>query len=141
MSARVPLGDPAIHSYDLYELDGSRWKPRIAQTKPFHPNVTRVFEQDYGLVIRAPHPEHPKRFVLIMAGPHSVGTGAASLAATHPRLIRQIKDQFGRAPKSGINLADRSQAWWVLVKGELDRDKNLVPGRITLVDGGRCEKK
>jgi len=34
----------------------------------------KVVVEDWGLVVRAPHPQHIDRFVMIMAGGHSLGT-------------------------------------------------------------------
>ena len=50
--------------------------------------------QDYGLIVRGPHPRHPNRMVTIMAGPHSLGTGAACMAATRSQLVNEIKQRF-----------------------------------------------
>ena len=46
--------------------------------------------EDYGLIIRASHPFVPNRSVLILAGPHSLGTGSACLASTKSVLIQQL---------------------------------------------------
>jgi hypothetical protein len=56
-----------------------------------------------------------------MAGPHSVGTGAACLAATRSLFIRQIKEMLPEG-----TLADKRRAFWVLVKGKLNRPNGML---------------
>src|SRR3972149_8417401 len=50
-----------------------------------------IWKEDYGIVLRGAHPLHPGRLVLILAGAHSLGTGAACLAATRSALIQKIR--------------------------------------------------
>lgn len=80
-----------------------------------------LFIEDYGILVRGPHPRHPDRLVLVMAGPHSVGTGAACLAATRSLFIRQIKEMLPEG-----TLADKRRAFWVLVKGKLNRPNGML---------------
>ena len=65
--------------------------------------------EDYGVVMRGPHPNRPGRLLMVMAGAHSLGTGAACLAATQPTLIKRIREK-------GLDIANREQSFWVLVK-------------------------
>lgn len=78
-----------------------------------------IHVEDYGIIIRAPHPKHAGRLIMVMAGAHSLGTGAACLAATRSSLIREIKSK-------GINIADRQQAFWVLVRGVSSEHDGLL---------------
>lgn len=87
---------------------------------------------DYGIIIRGPHPKHPGRMVMIMAGPHSLGTGAACLAATRSVRIQDIKKQLPRNV-----LSDKRKTIWVLVKGRANsRDGLLDVENVEVVDAG-----
>lgn len=77
---------------------------------------------DHGIIIRGPHPNNSNRIVLIMAGAHSLGTGAACLAATRSSLIREIQSTL---PKKE-DLADKSKTIWVLVQGKASEKDNLL---------------
>jgi len=77
---------------------------------------------DHGIIIRGPHPKNPNRIVLIMAGAHSLGTGAACLAATRSSLIREIQSAL---PKKE-DLADKNKTIWVLVQGKASEKDNLL---------------
>jgi hypothetical protein len=95
-----------------------------------------LWTEDYGVVVRAPHPEHPDdRLLLIMAGAHSLGTGAACLAATRSPLIRQIKV----ALPDGV-LEDKKTAFWALVKGTASPDDYLLDVEgVSIEDAGVYE--
>jgi hypothetical protein len=89
-----------------------------------------IHKEDHGIVVRAPHPDYPGRMVLILAGAHSLGTAAACLAATRSPLIREIKAK-------GIDLADKKQAFWVLVRGTANpKDYLLDEEGVTVVEAG-----
>ncbi|MGB9879436.1 MAG: hypothetical protein ACPLRM_01620, partial [Anaerolineae bacterium] len=40
-----------------------------------------IHVMDHGVIVRGPHPDYPGRLTMVLAGPHSLGTGAACLAA------------------------------------------------------------
>jgi hypothetical protein len=84
-----------------------------------------IFTRDHGIVVRGPHPEHPDRMVLIMAGAHSLGTGAACLAATRSSTIAQIREKLPGYPDSNV-LADKDHTLWALVRGEVNRTDYLL---------------
>jgi hypothetical protein len=87
---------------------------------------------DYGLIVRGRHPYFPGRSVLILAGPHSTGTGSACLAATKPQLLQAISQKL-----TGIaELADRSKAIWVLVKGTTDESGHLDVSGVGIEEAG-----
>jgi nucleoside 2-deoxyribosyltransferase len=92
--------------------------------------------QDFGLIVRGPHPRHPRRTVTIMAGPHSLGTGAACLAATKSKLVREISKRFAGV----IDLTARNRTFWVLVKGKPGADDHLDAENVSIIDGGVCSK-
>jgi hypothetical protein len=95
-----------------------------------------VHVMDHGIIVRGPHPDHPGRLVMILAGPHSLGTGAACLAATRSPLIRQIK----AALPPGVDIADKTRTFWVLVRGQVSpRDWLLDMEGVTLVEAGVYE--
>ena len=55
------------------------------------PKGEEIWIEDYGVIVRAAHPVHKNRIILILAGAHSLGTGAACLAATRSELLQRIK--------------------------------------------------
>ncbi|MBG0860290.1 MAG: hypothetical protein IQL11_12365 [Bacteroidales bacterium] len=87
---------------------------------------------DYGLIVRGRHPKMPERTVLILAGPHSVGTGSACLAATKPQLLQTISNKLlGKA-----ELTDQKKTIWVLVKGISDNTGNLDVSNVNIEYAG-----
>ncbi len=88
---------------------------------------------DCGLLLRAPHPRRPGRLVLIMAGPESLGTGTACLAATHSSCIEMVKAALFA---KGIPLADKSIPFWVLLRGENGQDGMLDPKNVAVLECG-----
>lgn len=88
---------------------------------------------DYGLILRGPHPRYPGRMVLILAGPHSMGTAAAGLAATKPQLLKIISDKLS---KRGAELRDQSQTLWVLVEGSGDHSGHIDVSGVKVIDVG-----
>ena len=87
---------------------------------------------DYGLILRGIHPNKPNRNVLILAGAHSAGTGAACLAATKPQLLQTISHKLiGKA-----ELTDRNKTIWVLVKGITDDSGHLDVSGVSIIDAG-----
>jgi hypothetical protein len=87
---------------------------------------------DYGLILRGHHPQIPNRTVLILAGPHSAGTGAACLAATKPQLLKEISDKL---PGKTL-LPDWNRTVWVLVKGVTDVIGHLDVSGVSIIDAG-----
>jgi hypothetical protein len=91
-----------------------------------------VHTVDHGLIVRGPHPTRKDRLVTCIAGPHSLGTGAACLAATRSRLIEQIK---GALP-TGSDLGDKTRTLWVLVRGEANDQGMLDESGVSIVEAG-----
>lgn len=88
--------------------------------------------EDFGLILRGPHPLHPGRMVLILAGPHSMGTAAAGIAATRPQLLEIIQQRLvGKA-----ELSDKSRTLWVLTWGQADESGHIHAGGVEIVDLG-----
>jgi hypothetical protein len=105
--------------------------------KPFHlPPRDRkkepILPEDYGLILRGPHPRKRGRMVTILAGTHSLGTGAACLAATNSKLIKQIEEIIPNRD----HLKDQKRILWVLCKGVLDKDHQVGPENVTIWDAG-----
>lgn len=112
-----------------------------------------IWTEDYGLIVRAPHPGHPRRVVFIMAGLHSLGTGAACLAATQPEMLQEIREKLNNCvrrrggPDNGLHdetkngvLEDKGRAFWVLVKGKIwGPDYLLTEKGISIEDVGVYE--
>jgi hypothetical protein len=89
--------------------------------------------EDYGVIIRSPHPRFPDRLVIICAGAHSLGTGAACLAATRSSLIRQIKE----ALPAGVDISDKERAIWILVRGVLSGTEGVLSENdVKIVEAG-----
>jgi nucleoside 2-deoxyribosyltransferase len=82
-SGESPTGD-----YEV-QLTGKLASGEVFATSCGNRSTTQ-HEEDHGLILRGPHPQHPARSVTIMAGPHSLGTGAACLAATRSQLVNDI---------------------------------------------------
>ncbi|MCE5237532.1 hypothetical protein LLH23_03465 [bacterium] len=83
-----------------------------------------VWKEDYGLILRGPHPNPANggRLVLFMAGAHSLGTGAAGIATTNPEKIKQIRDMLPPG-----TLENKQSKFWVLVKGVANEEYRLDP--------------
>jgi len=94
-----------------------------------------IWTKDYGIIVRGPHPDpkHRGRLAMVMAGAHSLGTGAACLAATRSALIQKIRSSL---PK-GV-LEDKDSAFWVLVRGRVSKEDDylLAPEHVTIEDAG-----
>jgi hypothetical protein len=87
---------------------------------------------DYGLIVRSRHPQIPGRTVLILAGPHSIGTGSACIAATKTNLIKEISQKLtGKA-----ELTDRNKTIWVLVKGITNKSGHLDVSGVSIEEAG-----
>jgi len=92
----------------------------------------QIWTTDYGLIIRGPSPDYPNRLALIMAGAHSLGTGAACLAATRSSLIRKLRDKLPIG-----TLEDKGRTFWALVKGTVNRNDFLLDeDGVTIEDAG-----
>lgn len=144
MMQLVLQGKEPYWSFDPLEGEEEKgdWHVRLFREesglKTLHAGKTRTFgdkeiwDEDYGLILRAPHPRHPDRQVLIMAGAHSLGTGAACIAATSSPLIKEIQK---RLPEK--TLAEKSRCFWVLVKGKAsEKDGLLDYDGVTVCDAG-----
>jgi len=93
-----------------------------------------VHVEDHGLIVRGPHPSHPSRMVMVMAGAHRLGTAAACFAATDSALIRQIVAK-------GIDIARRDQTFWVHVRGTAStKDRLLDLERVCVLEAGVCNR-
>lgn len=105
----------------------------IGRKRSVGPNSEEIWTEDFGLIVRSPHPLHKNRMVFILAGAHSLGTGAACLAATRSELLQKLKN----ALPEGI-LEDKGKAFWVLVKGtvSIDKDFLLDPEGVSIEEAG-----
>jgi hypothetical protein len=114
----------------LYRKVGKDKELIEGYTEPRGKEKADVWMEDYGLIVRGPHPRHSGRLVMILAGSHSLGTGAACLAATRSPLIRQIKGK-------GIDIADKKLSFWALVKGKANTDDCLLDLKgVEVVEAG-----
>jgi hypothetical protein len=127
-SGAATLGSGAV---TLYRVQGDNVSEIVGQTKPYLDS--EMYTEDYGIIVRAPHPKFPARFVMVIAGAHSLGTGAACLAATRSALIQRIKLK--------IDIAQRKQAFWVLVKGIVSGQDGLLDVEgVSVEDAGLFSK-
>jgi hypothetical protein len=113
-----PKGDWTVA---LYKIAGGKRALVRGKAERLGPGREWVWTTDYGIIVRGPHPEHPGRSILVMAGSHSLGTGAACLAATRSSLIHEIR----RKLPPGV-LENKSVAFWALVKGSVNRKGFLL---------------
>ncbi len=122
----------ANHPVSLYRVEDG------AQTEMISERATRevgeVHVMDYGIILRGPHPKHPDRMLMVMAGAHSLGTGAACIAATRSQYVREIKDR-------GIDISNRGLPFWVLVRGvESKVDGHLDVEGVSIEAAGTFHK-
>jgi hypothetical protein len=75
-------GDPALHIVTLYD---------DARGKEYTPSRRADGElvNDYGVVVRAPNPLHPRSHVLLIAGSYGSGTWAGARLITDPEFLRK----------------------------------------------------
>jgi hypothetical protein len=103
----------------LYRIVGGKEVPQERKTERRGKNRSEVVVVDHGLLVRGPHPYHPGRIVLIMSGAHSLGTGAASLAATRTPLIQEVKNKLQevktKLPEEK-DIANKRVTFWALVR-------------------------
>lgn len=112
----------------LYRLDGDRATEMVG--KKAERDTGEIHVEDYGIIMRGPHPQHPGRMLMVIAGAHSLGTAAASIAATRSIHVREIKNR-------GIDISNRSLSFWVLVRGiESKRDGLLDVEGVTIEETG-----
>jgi hypothetical protein len=114
----------AIHS------DGRTMDPLYPREA--RPPYSEKSYEDYGLIVRGPKPGHPGRMLTVLAGAHSLGTGAACLAATKSDLVEKIQKQLG----SKCDLSTCEQTMWALVKGVSDGDRHIDAKGVSIVDAG-----
>ncbi len=122
-------GDSGDWPVALYRISSASDAPILIKGKAeqLGENKEWVWITDYGLIVRGPHPnpKHSGRLVLIMAGPHSLGTGAACLVVTRSSLIRKLRDKL----PPGV-LEGKQKTFWALVKAEAS------PGDFLLSEDG-----
>jgi hypothetical protein len=116
-------GDYAVK---LFRIDGEGKEVPQVGRKAVR-DIGEVHVEDYGIILRGPHPRHAGRLLMVMAGAHSLGTGAACIAATRSQHIREIK-------RRGIDIADRRQAFWVLVRGKASARDGLLDVDDVFID-------
>jgi nucleoside 2-deoxyribosyltransferase len=87
---------------------------------------------DFGLIVRGPHPRHANRMLTIMAGPHSLGTGAACLAATRSNLVSEVSKSLAGT----VDLSTQDRAIWILVEATAGPDGHLDPANVKIVEAG-----
>lgn len=119
----------------LYRSRGRTTTPLVGRTAKWIAGgkETLIHSEDYGIIVRGPHPIRPGRMVMIMAGAHSLGTGAACLVATRSILIQQAKDALGKHE----NFGERNRTIWILVKGVIsEADRLLDETGVSIVEAG-----
>jgi len=67
-----------------------------------------------------------------MAGAHSLGTGAACLAAARSTLINQLREKL----RTWV-LEDKRRTFWALVKGDANPEDYLLDEeKVTIIEVG-----
>jgi hypothetical protein len=121
----------------LYRCENGKRVPLDGTRERRGPKEGLIYTKDYGVILRAPHPDFPEHLVMIMAGAHSLGTAAACLAATRSPLINSIEKKLG----SGM-VGDKDRAMWVLVEGTVsERDNLLDEEGVAVLEAGFFEYK
>lgn len=123
------VGEYVTGLYEITDQECKKWYGESVDAADAGGAVDRT---DYGLLVRAPHPVHSGRIVMILAGPNSLGTGAACLAATRSSKIAEIR----RTLPSGSGLGDKEKAFWALVKGTASGDGMLDESGVDIVKCG-----
>ncbi len=99
-------------------------------------NGVFLVKEDHGLIIRHPRIDISGDYMLmIIAAAHSLGTGAASVAATTPRYIKMIRDLLKFKAGADV-MPDKSVGFWAVVKGVVADDNQLDKQNIEIVDCG-----
>ncbi|MGQ9493983.1 MAG: hypothetical protein ACUVR2_09490 [Anaerolineae bacterium] len=106
----------------LYRTRGGKIEMVKGRAEHLGMEKALVHVMDHGIIVRGPHPDYPGRLAMVLARPHSLGTGAACLAATRSPLIQQIKS----ALPAGVDIADKRRTLWVLVRGEISQRDALL---------------
>jgi hypothetical protein len=133
-------GEEQVEDYRvaLYRVSGHSETLVRGKTKAVGPDRSVVHVVDHGLVLRTPHPCFPDRIMMLMAGPHSLGTGAACLAATNSRLIAAIQETL---PK-GVRLGDKKRAIYALVQGRItESDNHLDAENVRIIEAGEAKPR
>lgn len=118
--------DPDLEENDLRDIRISLFQ----DGKPKHPDGWDLhherdrYVQDYGIIIRGPHPIFPDKMIVILAGRSSLGTEAACRAFTDPTVIEQIHNWL---QLKKIDLNDHRQAFRVLVSMKRHADEGRYP--------------
>jgi hypothetical protein len=124
-SAEVGVEWPA----KLVWRKGDRDKPFVGHQE--ERGGRTLWVEDYGVLIRGPHPRHRGRFAMVMAGAHSLGTGAACLAATRSALLQGIASRL--PPET---FGDPAARFWVLVRAEFNPPAALDASHVEVVNAG-----
>jgi hypothetical protein len=130
-------GDYECAVYEIVAGECHTWRGELSEDSRDQPAVRRT---DYGIVLRNPHPDYPPksgRLVVILAGAHSLGTGAACLAATRSVTIRAIREKLPRTHE----FEDKSRAFWALIKGTIAGDRMLDDTGVDVVKAGWYEPR
>ena len=110
---------------------GRIFRGRMAQPEK---DAAPLWVYDHGLIIRSRHPKYPHdRLVYIIAGAHSLGTGAASLALTTPEHIHAIREKLHS--KAGYDvLAKKDRGIWIRVSGRVSKPHYHLDDRGVTVE-------
>jgi hypothetical protein len=120
----------------LYESNDGKRKPIEGMLKKVGDPAEDIWTEDYGIIIRTPHPIYSNRMLMVIAGAHSLGTGAACLAATRSSIIQIIREHLPPG-----TLSDKSSSFWVLVKGVTSRHDHLLDeDGVSIVEVGSFQK-
>ena len=131
---RIPhskeVGDYRVHLYKISK-DGKPTKIN-GKSERRGPDQGIIHVEDYGIIVKTPHPEHPGRVVIIMAGVHSLGTGGACIAATRSIFIGIIR----RALPNEVDLSDLHRPIWALIRARASDDLLLDEDGVEVVEAG-----
>ena len=130
IGAEEPSQEVGLYEESLWGTYAGR-RVRFAPEKRQVGSVT-ICVKDRGIVVRGPHPAHPDRIAIVLAGPTTLGTGAACLAATRSVLLSAIQAKLG-----SVRIGDKSKTVWALVEGEVEGNSAVLQvDGVKVLDAG-----
>jgi len=129
-----------LPSEEVGSYEEALWRTYLGRRMKFAPEKREVTGasicvKDRGIVVRGPHPAYRDRVAIVLAGPTTLGTGAACLAATRSVLLSAIQAKLG-----SVRIGDKRKTIWALVEGEVESPSSaLQVDGVKVLDAGAYE--